>query len=77
MHTGESVGGLSDIGGLGDEWSFTLYNGQGREFVAFAYADKATARRAHKAMQMAIGDAVAISPAFDQLDLFSVMVAPR
>ena len=65
MDTGESVGGLSDVGELGDEWSFTLYDGRGREVVAFAYHDEAIARRAHKAMQMAIGDAVAVSPAFE------------
>lgn len=50
---------------MGDEWSFTLYDGQGHEVVAFAYHDETTARRAHKAMLFVMGDAVAVSPAFE------------
>ena len=48
---GEAVGSVSDVGQLGDEWGFTLYDGQEREIVAFAFESEKDARTAAKMMQ--------------------------
>src|SRR3974390_785059 len=39
---------LSDVGGLGDEWGFTLYDVLAKELLAFALHTKQAARTAHK-----------------------------
>ena len=57
------AGSLGDVGQLGDEWSFTLYDHQEREIVAFVFESEGDARRAAKAMQMIVAEASALSPA--------------
>jgi len=48
---GEPVGSIGDVGPLGDEWAFTLYDGQERELMAFVFHDERDARQAAKMMQ--------------------------
>jgi hypothetical protein len=44
---GELIGSIDDVGPLGDEWAFTLYDdGQEREIAAFAFETEKDARSA-------------------------------
>jgi hypothetical protein len=40
----EPVGSVGDVGPLGDEWAFTLYDGQEREITAFAFESEMDAQ---------------------------------
>jgi hypothetical protein len=57
---GEPVGSVSDIASLGDEWGVTVYDAKDREIAAFAFHTEIDARRAAKAMQSIVADAVAV-----------------
>jgi len=59
------AGSLSDVGELGDEWGFTLYDVHGEELLAFAFSTEQVARTAHKMMSHIVIEAVAIVPAKD------------
>jgi hypothetical protein len=60
---GREAGSVGDVGPLGDEWSFMLYDHQEREIVAFVFGIEGDARRAAKAMQMTVAEASALAPA--------------
>ena len=60
---GKSVGSIGDVGPLGDEWAFTLYDGQERELMAFVFHDEREARQAAKMMQDVLAGTVALAPA--------------
>lgn len=66
MEGGMRAGSVGDVGELGDEWSFTLYDHEDREILAFVFENEADARKAHKAMQETLARAVALSPAEDR-----------
>lgn len=55
------TGSLSDVGELGDEWAFTLYDIQGEELLCFAFKTEQTARTAHKMMSHVVIEAMAIA----------------
>jgi hypothetical protein len=38
------AGSVGDVGQHGDKWSFTLFDAQDREIVAFTFRDESTAR---------------------------------
>jgi hypothetical protein len=57
------VEALGDVGQLGDEWAFTLYDALEREIAAFVFHDERDARQAHKMMQDVVARAMAVSPA--------------
>lgn len=63
MPEGKEAGSVGDVGPIGDEWSFTLFDNQEREIVAFVFGIEGDARRAAKAMQMMVAEASAIAPA--------------
>ena len=63
MPEGKEAGCVGDVGPLGDEWSFTLFDKDEREIVAFVFGIEGDARRAAKAMQMMVAEASALSPA--------------
>ena len=63
MMEGMLAGTVGDVGQLGDEWAFTLYDKDEREIVAFVFVEEGEARRAAKAMQMIVAEACALSPA--------------
>jgi hypothetical protein len=52
---GEPVGSVGGVGQLGDEWAFTLYDGQGREIVAFVFHSERDARQGAEAMHDMLG----------------------
>jgi hypothetical protein len=60
---GEPAASVGDIGQLGDECAFTLFDSQEREIAAFVFRDERDARQAHKMMNDIVARAVAISPA--------------
>jgi hypothetical protein len=62
MMEGESAASIGDVGHLGDEWAFTLFDTQDREIAAFVFNDERDARQAHKAMQVVVTRAMAVSP---------------
>ena len=66
MPEGKEAGSVGDVGPLGDEWSFTLFDKDEREIVAFDFESEGDARRAAKAMQMIVAEACALSPAEDR-----------
>lgn len=57
------AGSVGDVGQIGDEWAFTLYDNNERELLAFVFVEEGEARRAAKAMQMIVAEACALSPA--------------
>ena len=59
---GGDAGSLSEVGELGDEWGFTLYDANGEELVAFIFHDEKTARTAHKMLSHVAIEATAIGP---------------
>jgi hypothetical protein len=63
MMEGEPVGTVGAVGPLGDEWAFTLYDGQESEIAAFVFENETDARKAAKMMQDILARAVAVSPA--------------
>ena len=46
MPEGQEAGSVGDVGPIGDEWSFTLFDHQEREIVAFVFGSEGDARRA-------------------------------
>lgn len=54
------AGSLSDVGALGDEWVFTLYDVQGEELLCFAFETEQAARTAHKMVSHVVIEAMAI-----------------
>jgi hypothetical protein len=60
---GELVGSVGDVGPSGDEWGFSLYDGEERELLAFMFNDEHDARAAAKAMQEVMARVVALAPA--------------
>jgi hypothetical protein len=65
MMEGMPAGSVGDVGQLGDEWAFTLYDHEDRELLALVFADEPDARKAAKATQDVLARAVAISAASD------------
>jgi hypothetical protein len=60
---GIPAGSVGDIGPLGDEWAFTLYDHEEREILAFVFHTESDARAAARMMQDVLARAVALSPA--------------
>jgi hypothetical protein len=54
---------VGDVGPLGDEWAFTLYDHEERELLAFVFVEEGEARRAAKAMQEILAGVAALAPA--------------
>ena len=54
---------MGDVGPLGDEWAFTLYDHEERELLAFVFVEEGEARRAAKAMQEILAGVAALAPA--------------
>ena len=50
------TGSLSDVGELGDEWAFTLYDIQGEELLCFAFETEQTARTQNDVARRHRGD---------------------
>lgn len=65
MMEGMPAGSGGDVGPLGDEWAFTLFDHEEREIAAFVFHDERTARQAAKAMQDIVARAIAISPSYE------------
>jgi hypothetical protein len=68
------AGSLSDVGELGDEFAFTLYDVHGEELLAFVYATEHDARAAHKMMSEALWRAMAICPTKEPTGFVAVPV---
>jgi hypothetical protein len=66
MEEGLPAGSVSDIGKIGEEFSFTLYDHEDRELMAFLFDNEADARGAWFEMKRILGRAVALSPADDR-----------
>jgi hypothetical protein len=45
---------IGDVGRLGDEWGFTLFDGAERELAEFLYPTEDEARQAQKAMRLVV-----------------------
>ena len=54
---------MGDVGPLGDDWAFTLYDHEERELLAFVFVEEGEARRAAKAMQEILTGVAALAPA--------------
>ncbi len=63
MEEGTRAGSVGDVGQLGDEWSFMLYDSAEHELLAFVFAEEGEARRAAKAMQEILAGVAALAPA--------------
>ena len=63
MPEGEQAGHVGDVGPIGDEWAFTLYDNNDRELLAFVFVEEGEARRAAKAMQEILVGVAALAPA--------------
>jgi hypothetical protein len=68
------AGSLSDVGELGDEFAFTLYDVHGEELLAFVHATEHDARAAHKMMSEAVWRAMAICPTSERSGFAAVPV---
>jgi hypothetical protein len=77
MEVGMRAGSVGDVGELGDEWSFTLFDKDEREIVAFVFESEGDARRAAKAMQMVVAEALALAPPENQPNDFAVPIRRR
>ena len=67
------AGSVGDVGSIGDEWAFTLYDNNKRELLAFVFVEEGEARRAAKAMQEILTGVAALAPApKTQSPIFSV-----
>jgi hypothetical protein len=60
---GEQAASVGDVGQLGDEWAFTLFDQEEREIAAFVFHDEREARQAAKMMQDIVARAVAVAVA--------------
>ncbi|HEX4080081.1 MAG TPA: hypothetical protein VHX61_14545 [Rhizomicrobium sp.] len=60
---GETAASIGDVGRLGDEFAFTLFDGQDREIAAFVFETEQDARAGAKMMQDILARTVAVSPA--------------
>jgi hypothetical protein len=73
MEEGMRAGSVGDVGQLGDKWSFTLFDNNDRELLAFVFVEEGEARRAAKAMQDILTGVAALVRAPDtQSPFFSV-----
>lgn len=73
MEDGMRAGSVGDVGQLGDKWSFTLFDSNERELLAFVFVEEGEARRAAKAMQDILTGVAALAPAQGtQSSFFSV-----
>ena len=73
MMEGVPAGSIGDVGQLGDKWSFTLFDNNERELLAFVFVEEGEARRAAKAMQEILTGVTALVPAQGtQSSFFSV-----
>jgi hypothetical protein len=73
MPEGMRAGSVGDVGPIGDEWAFTLYDNTDRELLAFVFTEEGEARRAAKAMQDILTGVAALAPAqWTQSSSFSV-----
>ena len=73
MPEGKEAGSVGDVGQLGDKWSFTLFDNNDRELLAFVFVEEGEARRAAKAMQEILTGVAALAPAQGiQSSFFSV-----
>jgi hypothetical protein len=57
------AGSVGDVGQHGDKWSFTLFDAQDREIVAFTFRDENTAVLAAETIRRIVELAMALSPA--------------
>ena len=74
MSEGKEAGSVGEVGPIGDEWSFMLFDNEEREIVAFVFAIEGDARQAAKAMQMVVAEACALAPAESVPSDFAVPV---
>jgi hypothetical protein len=73
MPEGGAAGSVGEVGPIGDEWAFTLFDNTGRELLAFVFTEEGEARRAAKAMQEILAGVAALAPAQGtQSSFFSV-----
>ena len=63
MMEGMPAGSVGDVGHLGEEWAFTLYDKNERELLAFVFVEEGEARRAAKAMKEILAGVAALEPA--------------
>ena len=63
MPEGGAAGSVGEVGPIGDEWAFTLFDNTDRELLAFVFMEEGEARRAAKAMQEILAGVAALAPA--------------